>query len=179
MEFVFETNYDQKGISAMAEALRKTIRKKKSKRTHISGWIIILLAILISIPSKGEEFVLKARMVITWIVVLIMAITLIFEDKINGYIAKKRMVTGLDKAKTIFKEDKYISETKIGKTEFYYENIKELAETKDYFVFVFDQSHAQIYDKKGISGGTEEEFKKFIVEKTGKSIETIGRKTNE
>ena len=35
MEFIFETNYDQKGISAMAEALRKTVRKKRSKRTHI------------------------------------------------------------------------------------------------------------------------------------------------
>lgn len=174
MEFIFETNYDQKGISAMAEALRKTVRKKRSKRTHILGWLIILFAILISIPAKGEEFVLEARMIITWIVVLIMAITLIFEDKINGYIAKKRMVTGLDKAKTIFKEKKYISETKIGKTEFYYDNIKEIAETEEYIVFAFDQSHAQIYDKKSISGGTIEEFRKFIVEKTGKSIENIG-----
>ena len=31
MKFVFETIYDQKGISVMAEALRKTIRKKKAR----------------------------------------------------------------------------------------------------------------------------------------------------
>lgn len=176
MDFVFETNYDQKGISAMAEVLRKTVRKKRSKRTHILGWLIILFAILISIPAKGEEFVIETRMILTWIVVLIMAITLIFEDKINGYIAKKRMVTGVDKAKTIFKEEKYISETQMGKTEFYYENIKEIAETEEYFVFIFDLSHAQIYDKKSISGGSIEEFRKFIVEKTSKSIENIGGK---
>ena len=97
----------------------------------------------------------------------------IFEDKINGYIAKKRMVTGLDKAKTTFKEEKYISETKIGKTEFYYENIKELAETEDYFVFVFDQSHAQIYAKKGIASGNIDDFRKFIIEKTEKKIQEI------
>lgn len=173
MEFIFETNYDQKGISAMAEALRKTVRKKRSKRTHILGWLIILFAILISIPVKGEEFVLETRMIITWIVVLIMAITLIFEDKINGYIAKKRMLTGMDKAKTTFKEENYIIETNIGKTEFYYENIKEIAETDDYFVFVFDQSHAQIYAKKGIASGNVDDFRKFIIEKTEKKIQEI------
>lgn len=173
MEFIFETNYDQKGILAMAEALRKTVRKKRSKRTHILGWLIILFAILISIPAKGEEFVLEARMIITWIVVLIMAVTLIFEDKINGYIAKKRMLTGMDKAKTIFKEEKYITETQIGKTEFYYENIKEIAETEDYIVFVFDQSHAQIYDKKSISCGTVDEFREFIARKTEKEVQKI------
>ena len=173
MEFIFETNYDQKGISAMAEALRKTVRKKRSKRTHILGWLIILFAILISIPAKGEEFILEARMIITWIVVLIMAITLIFEDKINGYIAKKRMVTGLDKATTTFKEENYIIETKIGKSEFYYKNIKEIAETDDYFVFIFDQSHAQIYDKKSISGGTVDKFREFITRKTEKEVQKI------
>ena len=39
MEFIFETNYDKKTVAAMAEALRKTIRKKRNKRTHILGWL--------------------------------------------------------------------------------------------------------------------------------------------
>ena len=36
MEYIFETKYDQKGISVMAEALRKTIRKKEVN-AHIYG----------------------------------------------------------------------------------------------------------------------------------------------
>lgn len=100
-------------------------------------------------------------------------LVLIFEDKINGYIAKKRMLTGTEKSKTIFKEESYISEMKIGKTEFHYENIKEIAETKDYIVFVFDQSHAQIYDKKALESKNIDDFIKFITEKTGKEVQRI------
>ena len=62
MEFIFETNYDQKGITVMAKALRKTIRKKRSKRSHIFGIIIIICAILLSIPDKNEEFVITMNL---------------------------------------------------------------------------------------------------------------------
>lgn len=39
--------------------------------------------------------------------------------------------------------------------------------------FIFDKSHAQIYDKNGISKGNIEEFKKFLDKKTGKEIRII------
>ena len=35
MEFIFETNYDQKGITVMAKALRKTIRKKRKQYNEL------------------------------------------------------------------------------------------------------------------------------------------------
>lgn len=173
MEFIFETNYDTKAISTMAKAMRKTIRKKKNKRTRLIGWLVILLAISISIPSKGEDFTIEASHVITWIAVIIMALVLMFEDKMNGYIAQKRMLEGTEKATTIFKEDSYISETQIGKTEFNYENIKEIAETDDYFVFIFDYIHAQIYDKKSISSEMIDAFREFIAKKTEKEVQKI------
>lgn len=172
MEFIFETIYDQKGISVMAEALRKTIRRKRSKRSRIWAVIIIIFALIISFPQK-EEFVLKSNTIITWIVVAIMIVVLLFEDKINGYIARKRIITGMNKSITTFKEESYISETNIGKTEFYYDNIKIIAETNEYFIFIFDQSHAQIYDKNGLKSGTLEEFKSFIERKTETKIEKI------
>lgn len=170
MEFVFETIYNQKAISTMAEALRKTIRKKRNKRTHILGWIVIILAILFTIPAGNEEFVIDTKSIVTWIAVVIMVITLLFEDKINGYIARKRMIKGTEKAITVFKEDGYTSTTDMGKTEWYYKNINEIAETDDYFVFIFDERHAQVYNKKGITNGTIDDFRKFIAEKTEKEI---------
>ena len=173
MEFIFETNYDQKGITAMAKALRKTIRKKRSKRSHIFGIIIIICAILLSLPDKNEVFVITMNLVVTWIAVAVMAITLLFEDKINGYIARKRMLTGMEKSIVTFKEESYLSETAVGKTEFYYNNIHTLAESDKYFVFIFNQNHAQIYDKNGLKEGSLEEFRKFITEKTGKEMQRI------
>lgn len=39
MEFTFDTVYDQRAVTAMAHGLRKTIRKKHSRRSHIfAGW---------------------------------------------------------------------------------------------------------------------------------------------
>ena len=48
MEFVFETSYDQKGLTAMARGLRKTLRKKKSRRSHVFGWAVVVLGLLLS-----------------------------------------------------------------------------------------------------------------------------------
>lgn len=173
MEFRCETAYDQEAISVMAKVLRKTARRKRSKRSHIFGVIVIMLALLLTLPLGDKEFVLDFRTVITWLVAAILLFTLIFEDKINGYIARKRMLPGLSKAAVTFKENGYHSETEIGSSDFKYSTIALLAETKDYFVFVFSQSHAQIYSKKSLTGGTVDEFREFIANATGKEIQKV------
>ena len=173
MEFKFETAYNQEAITIMAKAIRKTARKKKSRRSHIFSIIIIILALLLTLPLGDKEFVLDSKTVITWIVVAILFFTLIFEDKINGYVARKRMLPGLEKATVTFKADCYHSATEIGSSDFKYSTIMLLAETADYFIFVFSQSHAQIYSKKSITGGTIEEFREFITKATGKEIVNI------
>lgn len=43
MEFTFQTIYNQKELTTMARALRKTLRKKKSRRSHVFGWIAVIL----------------------------------------------------------------------------------------------------------------------------------------
>ncbi len=173
MEFIFETAYDPKSVTAMAKALRKTARKKRSRRSHILGIIVIILAIALTLPIGGREFVLDFTTVITWLAAAVLLFTLIFEDKINGYIARKRMLPGLQKATVTFREDGYHSETELGSSDFKYSTIDLLAETEDHFVFVFGRNHAQIYSKKSMTGGTVEEFREFITNATGKEIQTI------
>ena len=171
MEFTFETVYNQKAVTAMARTLRKTLRKKRSRRSHIFGWIILVIAVLLTLPLGDKEFAINFKTIITWIAALAILLALLFEDRMNGYVARKRMLAGMDRATTAFNDESYITTTSIGKTEFPYDrNIDLLAETKDYFVFVFDKSHAQVYDKHALAGGTLEEFRKFISEKTGKEI---------
>ena len=48
-----------------------------------------------------------------------------------------------------------------------------IAETDRYFVFVFSESHAQIYDKNNLSGGYVSAFREFITEKMGKPILSV------
>lgn len=171
--FQFETAYNQEAITIMAKAIRKTARKKRSRRSHVFGLIVVILAILLTLPLGEKEFVLDFRTILTWIVAAILLFTLIFEDRINGYIARKRMLPGLEKATVTFNAESYYSETEIGSSQFKYSTIMLLAETADYFVFVFSQNHAQVYDKKSMTGGTMEEFREFIKNATGKEIQAI------
>ena len=82
MEFKCETAYNQEALSIMAKVIRKTARKKRSKRSHVLGVIICIFALLLTLPLGDKEFVLDFRTIITWIVVAILFFTLIFEDKI-------------------------------------------------------------------------------------------------
>ena len=61
MEFTFETNYNQKSLTAMARVLRKTIRKKRSKRSHIFGWIIVVLSTLLTLASWKDGIVFSGN----------------------------------------------------------------------------------------------------------------------
>ena len=60
MEFKFETAYNQEAITIMAKALRKTVRKKRSKRSHIFGLIVVVFAYKVCCylrTIEGREYV--------------------------------------------------------------------------------------------------------------------------
>lgn len=163
MEFHFETAYTPQSMAVMAKALRKTVRKKHSRRSHTFGAIVAVIGILLGL-STGE---INFRLVLTLLAVAAILLTLIFEDRLNGYIAYKRMLPGMTSSSVRFHEEGYHSETPVGSSDFPYGNIQMLAENKDYFIFIFSGSHAQLYDKRTIRGGSCDAFKEFLFQKTG------------
>ena len=173
MEFTFDTVYDQKALTAMARGLRKTIRKKHSIRSHIFGWLVILFILLLTVPLNGEPLAVEARTIITWGAGAMILVALLFEDKLNAWFARRRMMPGTDRATSVFTEESYSSETGAGTTQWRYDNIREIAEDRNYFIFVFDQRYAQVYDKRTLSGGSAEEFRSFIRQKTEKDVRCI------
>ena len=90
MQYRFETTYDQTALSVMAKCIRKTARKSKSRRSHIFGWIVVVLALFLSFSSGEEGFSITFNKVITWIAALAIIAALIFEDQLNGYFSGKR-----------------------------------------------------------------------------------------
>ena len=163
--FSFKTDYDMNTFASMACALRMTIRKRHSKRSHIFGWGVVVLGI--AFIFLGDVRVLH----ITAIAAI--ALALIFEDRLNGWIAMKRMLKGMEKVKSDFYEDRYVSATDIGTTEWHYDKIKAVAEDKDYFIFLFSESHTQAYDKRKMTGGTGADFRNFIMQKAGLNVQRI------
>ncbi len=173
MEFSFTTDYNQKAVTAMAKALRKTVRKKQSRRSHILGWIVILMAVLFTVPQKGMPFSIDFKTIVTWVAALCIFIVFLFEDSLNGYLARKKMLAGSEHAASYFSEEGYRSVTAVGETLFHYENIALVAETKEYYIFLLDARYAQVYDKASLTGGTQEEFRRFLCEQTEKQILSV------
>jgi len=89
----------------------------------------------------------------------------LLKHKRNSVILK-----GTQSVKAVFRDDGYFSETELGRSEWKYDKIIGLAETKRYFVFIFSQSHAQVYDKNSLTGGTVSEVSAFIEKKTGRKM---------
>lgn len=170
MEFQFETKYDQKGLTAMARALRKTIRKKRSRRSRMFGWCIVALAVLLIAAQGASGEPWTFRDVLTCGIGVILTVVLFTEDQVNAFFGKKMMLPGTSFVKSVFSEESYTLATEAAVTEFHYETVQQICETEDYFVLLFSRQHGQIYDKATLSGGTAGDFRTFITEKTGKPI---------
>ena len=163
--FSFKTDYDMTTFTAMARAIRKTVGKKRSRRSHIFGAAVVVLGIAASLLWGPKPLTIAA--------IALIILVFIFENRINAFFAMKRMLPGMGQARTDFYEDKYTSATDIGTTEWHYDKIKHIAEDKDFFIFFFSKSHVQAYDKSRMYGGIDADFKAFIEEKTGLKVEVI------
>lgn len=170
MKFTIETQYNAKTMALMAKALRKTVRKKHSRRSRLFGWLVLLLALLLLL---SEGFAFDFRTIGTSAAALAILSVLLFEDRINGYVAEKRLLPGTEKAVTVFSENGFISTTDAGKSEWNYDKIMIIAETAGFFVFIFGANHAQLYDKQNLQGGTVDDFRHFIEAAAGKQIELV------
>ena len=163
--FSFKTKYDMNTFISMARALRMTVRKKHSKRSHILGLAVAFLGVA-SIIMWGPKLLTIAA-------IAVILLALLFQDRLNAWFAMKRMLSGMERARSDFYEDRYVSATDIGTTEWHYDKIKAIAEDKVYFIFIFSESHTQAYDKRKMSGGTADAYRKFIVQKTNLNVQRI------
>lgn len=98
MEFTFETAYNAKTMTQMAKVLRKTVRKKHSRRSHIFGWLVIALGLVLMLSSDSWG----VSTMVTGLAVAVILVVQLFEDRLNGMVARKRMLPGTERAVTVF-----------------------------------------------------------------------------
>ena len=92
---------------------------------------------------------------------------------LNGMIARKNALAGTKEYHVAFGEDSYTVVTEVTTSTFRYELIDALAESQDYIIFLMKKRYAQPLDKRTLTGGTVEEFKRFLEEKTGKTFRRV------
>lgn len=177
MEFCFATVYDRDCLRAMAKALRKTVRRKHSRRTSIFGWALVLFVLALWLPiitgRRNADFG-------NWISLLAaaaVAFVLLREDSLNAMLAGKRMLPTSKRVESTFMETGYRNVTEAATTDWQYDSmpIAAICDAGDYVVFALNKTLAQAYDKRTLTGGSIEDFYRFIEQKTGKPVQKIGR----
>ena len=170
MEFTCHTTYDQKALTAMARAIRKTVRAKHSRMVRIWAWVIIALLGVSLWISWGNPWqmaadcvVIAALLVIGW-----------KEDALNAYFAKRKALPGTDAAHTAFCPNHFLVKTAAAESRWQYDKILALAETGAYLVFVMGKNHALAFEKDSLEGGSLPEFRRFLEEQSGQKIQDIG-----
>ena len=166
MTFEIHSNITNRSMTVAARAMRKVLRRKRSIIWAIFGWSVFLFDALLLIPFDGEPFALDVRTVTSLLVEVMLLSVLLFQDRFNGMIACKNTLAGTKEYHVAFGEDSYTVVTAATTSTFRYELIDALAESQDYIIFLMKKRYAQPLDKCTLTGGTVEEVKLFVEEKT-------------
>lgn len=170
MKFTCHTTYNQKALTAMARAIRKTVRAKKSRIARIYAWVIIVLlaaslwlywGVVWKTVANGAT--LAALLLVNW-----------KEDALNGYFARRKALPGTDAADTTFYPDCFLVKTAAAESKWQYDRILALAESHSYLLLVMGKNHAMALDKTALEGGSVSELCDFLEERSGQKIQYIG-----
>ena len=173
MTFEIHSGITNRSMTIASCAMRKVLRRKRGIMWAIFGWSVFFINALLLIPFDGEPFTLDASTVISLLVEVMLLSVLLFQDRFNGMIARKNALAGTKEYHVAFGEDSYTVVTEVTTSTFRYELIDALAESQDYIIFLMKKRYAQPLDKRTLTGGTVEEFKRFLDEKTGKTFRRV------
>ncbi|WP_195279306.1 YcxB family protein [Clostridium sp. J1101437_171009_A5] len=165
MEIKIRTHYDRDALTAMARGLRKTVRRKKSRRSRIVGVVLMVLAFLFGAGDLILNPGWKAWLDLGVAVVLLLI--LLTEDRVNGFLAGRKVLPGARDTETVFTEYDYTTTIQNAETRWSYESIRAIAEGENFIVLALSDRHAQVFDKRGITAGTPEELRTLLRDKTG------------
>lgn len=166
---VIQTEIDHRAMTALARANRKTLRRGQSGPVRALAWFVVALELFLTVTYiRGGE----TDWPVNALLGLFMLGCLLLEDRVNGAAALRRIPPEERVVNAAFQEDgHFVLRTQAGENWWPYFQIKAAAETEDYFFLFPDRHHGQVYDKKGFSWGTQEEFRTLIQRKTGLKIQ--------
>ena len=173
MTFEIHSDITNQSMTVAARAMRKVLRRKRSILWAIFGWSVFFINALLLIPFDGEPFTRDASTVMSLLVEVMLLSVLLFQDRFNGMIACKNTLAGTKDYHIAFGEESYTVVTAATTSTFRYELIDALAESRDYIILLMKKRYAQSLDKRTLTGGTVEEFNRFLEEKTGKTFRRV------
>ena len=172
MEIQIKTQYNTATMTAGAMALRKTFRRRNSRITHALAVVIVAAALFVGIENVPKEGLGG----IGWpslLVGLRLAVVILKEDQINGWIGLRQIISSGTTQVVTFGREGYQSTSDVAVSQWSYGNIKIICELPGHFVFLFDKKHAQVFDKSGFLAGSREGLVALLEEQTGRKVMSI------
>ncbi len=168
--FIIQTEINQKTMTALARMTRKTLRRGRSGPVRMLAWFIVALELfLTTVYIRAGE----GGWLVNVLLACIMLACILGEDHVNGAVGLRQVLQASRSVNASFKEDGYVHRTQAGESWWPYRQIRAIVESRDYFAFLLDRTHGQIYDKNGFSWGNSDEFRDFIQRKTGLKIQQV------
>ena len=161
MTFEIHSDITNRSMTIASRAMRKVLRRKRSILWAIFDWSVFFINALLLIPFDGEPFTLDAGTVISLLVEVMLLSVLLFQ------------LAGTKDYHVVFGEESYTVVTEVATSTFRYELIDAMAESQDYMILLMKKRFAQPLDKRTLTGGTVEECKRFLEEKTGKTFRRV------
>lgn len=178
MEFQIKVDYTRKTGAAISKALRKTVRKTRSRILRILSVLILLLLVICLIPLDGSFVLLSPENLASLLCIMLLLIQLIWEDSISGWFFYRAILPGAHHVDAVFTPEGYCTRTQLGNTSWYYGTITAIVESRQYLIFVFGKKHIQAYDKSTLTGGSPDQFRALLEQATGKPILSIERNSS-
>lgn len=169
--FTVDQTYTVEGLAAFLRVRRQTV-SKGTKLFRIFCWVLFvvvtlayLLCLAISALEPGDPLLFLAP-----VMLLLFALLLIFEDRLNGWIMYRRMIPGTVHSVTVFSEKEYTVSMDVGQTTYRYVAISALRETEKYIFLFLTPRHGQIFEKACLQPADIPAFRAFLEERSQKSF---------
>ena len=166
-----ETAIDQKAMTSLARMSRKSLRQGRSRPVRALAWFIVALELFLTyayIQGGASGWLVNA------LLAAFMLGCLFGEDRVNGLVALRQIPPNSREVNATFRKDScYVHRTQAAESWYPYAGIQAFCETEDYFALLLNRRHGQIYDKKGFTWGTPEEFRELIQQNTGLKVQFI------
>ena len=94
MGIQFETDYNMETLTAMAKGLRKTVRRKRSRRVHIFAAVVLVLGILTILATVAGGEPLGASGVVTLLALLVVILASRFRGQAQRLVCEKAPAAG-------------------------------------------------------------------------------------
>lgn len=158
-------------MTALARVTRKILRRGRNGPVRLLAWFVVLLeSFLTAVYIRGGQ----SGWLTNVLLAAIMLAAILGEDWANGLVGLRNLPASRREVNTAFEDGRcYVCRTQAGEEWWPYQQIMAVAETRDYFVLILDRRRGQVFDKKGLSCGTPEEFRSFIQKKTGQKPQFV------